>query len=182
MSNSSNLRMLPYLEKRFFLQIAGKLRTLKWNHPRISWCDLNPNDRCPFEIHRREQTHRRGGYVTVETQIGITCPWGPSSSNMDRYLKPENARNGFSPTAYGGSAALLIISVLLSIPVCGNLLVQLQETNTRTKPIFLLYLSVVLWFYLRTLVLFMFWSSHCWKEFFPVFQISSWFGFCMFFL
>lgn len=118
-------------------------------------------------------------------QVIWTDTWSQKMQGMDSLLQPmEGAKPCWwhSDFRLVVSRTVRIISVLLSIPVCGNLLVQLQETNTRTKPIFLLYLSVVLWFYLRTLVLFMFWSSHCWKEFFPVFQISSWFGFCMFFL
>lgn len=77
-------------------------------------------------------------------------PWGHKSSNMDSYLKLEEARNGFCPTAYRRSTALptswfqtsglqdceRIISVVLSNPICFNLLLQPQETNTRSETIF----------------------------------------------
>lgn len=72
------------------------------------------------------------------------------SSNMNICQKLEEARNGFLPIAYREDIALMIskfqssglrdcetvISIVLSNLVCSNLLLQPQESNTRTKTFF----------------------------------------------
>lgn len=134
MSNSSNLSVLPYLEKGF-LQIAVKLRILKWDRFRLPGWDLNPTERLPWK--KRRDTQKRSG-----TEEAALCDHGGRDWKM--YLwdvinqlmwilpKLEEARNRFSPTACRGSAALTtswfqilvsrterIIFVVLSNSVCG---------------------------------------------------------------
>lgn len=184
--------MLPYLEKGF-LQIAINLRILKWDHPELSGWDLNPTERSPYKRYTEENKHRRR---LCDYRVRDWLEWcvheASKSSNMDSYLKLEETRNTFWQPTEGIQPR--IISVVLSNPVYCNLLLQPQETNTRTKTIFFSKIFCCL----MTLSLyscfsyFMFLPSslitlNSQKEFFPVFRLFSsrysfWYGFCMFFL
>lgn len=64
---------------------------------------------------------------------------------MDSLLQPaEGVQPCCHPDSRLVSRTERIIAVDLSNPVRGNLLMQMQETNRKTKVIFLFYLSMVL--------------------------------------
>lgn len=105
MSNFSNLWILSYLEKGV-LQIAIKLRILKWDNLRL-WVGSESNWWYLYKRYTEENRHTEAA-VWPCRQILEWCTRGHKANNVDSYqILGELARNGFSSTACRGSAALL---------------------------------------------------------------------------
>lgn len=128
-----------------------------------------------WDTQKRADAQRRR-LCDCEDRDWNLVSWGHDSSNVDRYQKLEDASSGFSSTAYRGSIALptswfqafgfpdceRIISVLLSHTVCDKLLLQPQETNTKTKIILLVYLCCFMTLSLDScFIYFMFFFKFC---------------------
>ena len=135
-SSQNLLWTWPYLEKRS-LQIS-LLRISKWDG--LGWTLSAMTSLCKRIKGETDPEAQGDGHVKREAEIGVMLPQA-----KERWEPPEAGRGkeGFSPRAFEGTrphwhfdfrvpASRTVrehISVVLSRPVCGTSLQQLQETN-----------------------------------------------------
>ena len=160
-TSARNLRMRPYLQKGFFLQMLLSYRS--WDETIL---DSSVGCKYKWQVFFKRQKRRghREDHVEVEPETGVMQPQA-----KEHQEPPEAGRGkeGFSPRALEMSVALwtpwfrtsglhaweIMECVILSCPVCSNLLWQTPEINT-------------LWFWVTIVI----WSTRIWLVMWDLFR------------
>lgn len=103
----------------------------------VIWAGPGSSDWCPYETQETETRATESRHLKTEAAAGLKQPQAkkrPEPQEAGRATGGRESRAGLSPGASEGAGLCLDFrlpaSAVLSHPVCGHLLQQLQGTHT----------------------------------------------------